>query len=145
MRIVFVDALYWIAIVNPNDQWYHLAIQARKSLGEKVILTTTDEVLTEFLNGLSKYGEYYRNQAVKMVREILCNPNVQVIPQSRDSFLKGIESYAQRLDKNYSLVDCISMNTMRSRSISEALTHDIHFEQEGYQRLITQPESGKLL
>ncbi len=36
------------------------------------------------------------------------------------------------LDKGYSLTDCISMQTMKSFSITEVLTHDKHFAQEGF-------------
>ena len=38
-------------------------------------------------------------------------------------------------DKQYSLVDCISMQTMRRHAITEVLTNDRHFEQEGFRAL----------
>jgi predicted nucleic acid-binding protein len=44
----------------------------------------------------------------------------------------GLKLYQQRLDKGYSLTDCISMNTMRKSGITEVLTHDLHFTQEGF-------------
>ncbi len=136
MKMVFVDTPYWLAIVHPNDQWRDAAERAKSSLG-KVRLLTTDEVLAEFLTGLGKWGEHLRRQAVKMVRKIQANPNVRVIPQSRDSFLRGLELYEQRLDKDYSLTDCISMNAMRAESVSQVLTCDRHFAQEGFEVLIT--------
>ena len=43
--------------------------------------------------------------------------------------------YEARPDKGYSLTDCISMQTMRKEGISEALTDDRHFEQEGFRAL----------
>ena len=135
MKKVFVDTLYWLAIVRPGDSWQTPAIKARSSIGN-IFMVSTDEVLTEFLNALSKGGEIMRKQAVQMVKKILENPNVKVIPQSRDSFLKGLELYEQRTDKAYSLTDCISMNVMAKESITEVLTHDKHFEQEGYVVLI---------
>ena len=55
-----------------------------------------------------------------------------VQPQSRESFLAGLRLYEQRYDKGYSLVDCISMTTMRRHEISEVLTNDHHFTQEGF-------------
>jgi predicted nucleic acid-binding protein len=54
-----------------------------------------------------------------------------VHPQSRESFLAGLRLYEQRYDKGYSFVDCISMTTMRRHGISEILTTDHHFTQEG--------------
>ena len=92
MKKVFVDTLYWLAIVLPNDQWKEPAKKARELLGN-TLMVSTDEVLSEFLSHLCKGGENMRRQAVRMVRSIIDNANVKVIPQSRDSLLKGIELY----------------------------------------------------
>jgi predicted nucleic acid-binding protein len=135
MRRVFADSHYWIAVVNPNDQWSEPAKQARQSLGD-TILFTTDEVLTEFLALLSCHGPLLRKAAVKVVHAILDNANVRVIPQTRDGFLKGLTRYESRQDKEYSLTDCISMNAMESNALTEVLTNDHHFEQEGFTVLI---------
>ena len=134
MKEVFADSHYWIAIVNPDDTWAKVAKAARSALGE-VFIVTTDEVLTEFLAALSR-GAHMRKQAVNMVRAILENPNVKVIPQTRESFLKGLTFYENRSDKEYSMTDCISMNVMRAESLIEVLTNDHHFEQEGFTVLI---------
>jgi predicted nucleic acid-binding protein len=42
----------------------------------------------------------------------------------------------RRPDKAYSLCDAVSFVLMRERSITEALTTDHHFEQEGFIRLL---------
>jgi predicted nucleic acid-binding protein len=143
VKVVFADTFYWIAIADPQDSWHTIANKVSESLG-KVILLTTDEVLIEFLTALRK-EKFLREVAVKMVKQILAHPNIRVIPQSRDSFYKGLKFYAKRLDKTYSMVDCISMKTMQEKSISEILTNDNHFEQAGFQVLIKQRTSGKLL
>ncbi|HUS92642.1 MAG TPA: nucleic acid-binding protein [Phycisphaerae bacterium] len=135
MRTVFADSLYWIAIVRPSDPWGGSAKAARERLGG-VLLATTDEVLTEFLAALSCGGPRLRQMAVEMVRAILSNPNVKVVPQARDGFLEGLKRYESRQDKEYSLTDCISMNVMEAEGISEILTNDHHFEQEGLTVLI---------
>jgi len=134
MKKIFSDTQYWIAIVNPGDSFASAAKAARLSIGEAFIVTT-DEVLIEFLSALSK-GEHMRKQAAHMVRAILENPNVTVIPQTRDSFLKGLTFYETRSDKEYSLTDCISMNVMKDESLVEVLTNDHHFDQEGFTVLI---------
>jgi uncharacterized protein len=136
MKKVFVDTLYWLAIILPNDQW-QLPSKRAKSLLGNVLMVSTDEVLSELLNHLSKGSENMRKQAARMVKSIMGNPNVKVIAQSRDSFLRGLELYGQRTDKSYSLTDCISMNVMKKEAIKEILTNDNHFEQEGYVVLIT--------
>ena len=43
---------------------------------------------------------------------------------------------AQRLDKDWSLTDCISFVVMRRRGLTDALTSDHHFEQAGFSILL---------
>jgi predicted nucleic acid-binding protein len=77
-----------------------------------------------------------RTQAGSSVVDLIHNSNVLVIAQSRESFLSGLELYRARPDKGYSLTDCISMRTMRREGITEVLTNDRHFEQEGFRVLL---------
>ena len=44
--------------------------------------------------------------------------------------------YQARPDKQYSLTDCISMQAMRTEGLTEILTHDGHFTQEGFTILL---------
>lgn len=67
-----------------------------------------------------------------MARAILSDPNVTVLPQSRASFLGGLALYEKRSDKGYSLTDCASMEAMRAEKLTEVLTSDDHFHQEGF-------------
>jgi uncharacterized protein len=66
---------------------------------------------------------------------LMTDPTVLVVPQSRTSFLARLELYRSRPDKGYSLVDCISMCTMHKEGITEVLTNERHFEQEGFRAL----------
>lgn len=136
MSAVFADSLYWIAIARPGDPWADSARRARRDLGN-VPLVTTDEVLSEFLAALSKGGPAVRRAAAAIVRQILNHADVFVVPQSRETLLAGLSLYEQRLDKSYSLVDCVSMATMRQQNISDVLTNDRHFQQEGFNVLIS--------
>jgi uncharacterized protein len=63
---------------------------------------------------------------------------VQIVSQTTDSFSAGLNLYRARLDKGYSLTDCISMETMRHEGITDVLTNDAHFEQEGFRALFRQ-------
>ncbi len=135
MRKVFADTLYWIATIKPNDPYQAAAREAREGIGSSLIVTT-DEVLAEFVTAFSKSGNDMRARAVRTVRKILDSTDVRVVAQSRDSFLRALARFANRLDKEYSLTDCASMNAMDAEEIKEALTHDRHFEQEGYRILI---------
>ena len=131
MKQLFADAFYWIASINPEDDWYHRTRALTATLNQ-VQIVTTDEVLIEVLTFFSARGQSMRGRAVRLVKSLMNNPKVLVLPQTRDSFLAGIQLYESRPDKEYSLPDCISMNTLRQLSITQVLTHDKHFRQEGF-------------
>lgn len=50
--------------------------------------------------------------------------------------LSALSLYNARQDKGYSLTDCMSMSTMRELGITNVLTHDRHFTQEGFNVLL---------
>jgi predicted nucleic acid-binding protein len=131
VKLVFADTNYWVALINPNDQWRGPAHSAQALLHD-VRLVTTDLILLEVLNFFAEHGEEARLRAVSATEEILTNPDTEVVRHTHQSFVAGLAFYKARADKGYSLTDCISMNAMRERSISEVLTHDHHFEQEGF-------------
>jgi uncharacterized protein len=135
MKQVYADTVYWIALANPLDQWHSLALQAGRSLrGAKII--TSEEILSEFLAHFSGQGRMMREAAVRYAGRVLINPGIIVRPQTHQSFLDGFALYKARPDKGYSLTDCISMEAMRQGGISEILTHDGHFDQEGFTVLL---------
>ncbi len=135
MKKIFADSAYWIALINPKDQWRRRALEVSLELGEFSIVTT-DEILTETLNYFAESGEYFRGIVSREIEKILLNQNVEIIEATHENFSDGFELYRNRLDKDYSLTDCISMNSMRKRNISDVLTHDHHFEQEGFRLLL---------
>jgi predicted nucleic acid-binding protein len=131
MNVVFADTFYWIALTNLKD----LAHEKAKS---KVPggLCTTEEVLTEYLNYFAAWGPNFRRKASMNVGAMRESPTVQIVPQTSASFFAGFELYQTRLDKGYSLTDCISMEAMRHHGITDVLTNDNHFEQEGFRALL---------
>ncbi len=72
MTAVFVDTAYWIALVLRDDPWAAAAEQATAVVAD-AHLVTTEEVLTEFLAGVSRAGKQTRRSAVEMVRHT-CQP-----------------------------------------------------------------------
>lgn len=133
MNAVFADTFYWIALISPGDRHSQEVLRFDDLLSGGNVYTT-EEVLVEVLTFLAADG-WLRKRAVETVREILSDPAVHIIPQSHDSFIAGFDLYAARPDKRYSLTDCISMQTMRKEGLTEVLTNDRHFEQEGFRAL----------
>jgi len=136
MRPLFADTFYWTALINSRDNWHQRVITLTSALRSTQIVTT-EEVLLEVLNFFCSQGIRSRKQAVELVSDVLDNPDVEVIEQTHQSFIAGLALYQSRLDKGYSLTDWISMQTMRQMGITEVLTHDKHFAQEGFGILLS--------
>ena len=134
MTALFADTFYWVALADFTDSAHRRALAfAIEHEGSPIV--TTDEVLVEYLTFFATAHERMRRKAVTHAQRILDDPDVRVIPQSRESFLTGMALYGARPDKGYSLTDCISMQTMRREGLTEVLTNDRHFEQEGFRAL----------
>jgi predicted nucleic acid-binding protein len=131
MNRYFADTFYWIALSNRRDHW-HARVRAFDDALVDYPLYTTDEVLTEFLTFYSEGRSHTRRQAALYARSILANPLVVILQQTHSSFLEGLALYESRLDKAYSLTDCISMQVIRREGLTDVLTNDHHFTQEGF-------------
>ena len=141
MRTILADTSYWVALIDSNDQWHDKATAVSKALSNNSILTT-DEVLTEVLAFFSAYSSTTRQRVLQFVLDLINHPaHVDVVEQSRASFLAGLSLYERRPDKSYSLVDCTSMQLMRDEGITESLTTDRHFSQEGFTILLREQTS----
>lgn len=133
--IVFADTGYWIALLNPKDR-LHARATALSTTLKSARLVTSDFVLSEVLSYFCGGGPRVRDAARQIVRAILENPNVEVVPATHAGFLDGLELYEERLDKGYSHVDCVSIDVMKKRSITDVLADDQHFVQEGFRTLL---------
>ena len=132
MTALLADTFYWIALADTADSAHERAVAFTDERATSPIVTT-DEVLTEYLTFFSTTS--FRRKAAEGVERLLASAVVQVVPQSRASFRAGLQLYRDRPDKGYSLVDCISMQTMKREGLTEVLTNDKHFEQEGFRAL----------
>jgi predicted nucleic acid-binding protein len=131
LRTLFADTFYFVALIFPRDAFHGRVLSFSRTLGS-VRLVTTDEVLSEVLNHFAGLGPYWRAKVAALVHDARSDPDVEVLPQTRVDFDAALSLYESRLDKEYSLTDCRSMMAMRGLKISEVLTNDHHFTQEGF-------------
>ena len=127
----FADTFFWIALANPRDAW-HSRVAAWENANRGAQFLTTEEVLAEVLNWFAGTGRIGRVLAVNVVRSVLADSSVNVLPQSTNDFASALAFYEARLDKQYSITDCRSMIVVKELGISEVLTNDHHFTQEGF-------------
>jgi predicted nucleic acid-binding protein len=137
-RSLFADTFYWIALLFPRDALHAAVVAFSRALGS-VRLVTTDEVLTEVLGHFAGLGPYWRSKAAALVHDLRSDPDVDVLAQTRADFDAALALYEARPDKGYSLTDCRSMVALRALGLTEVLTNDHHFTQEGFTILFPTP------
>jgi len=92
-------------------------------------------VLAEFV-ALCQSRGLNRIRVLNFSADLLDNPHVEVVWVDETLHRSVLALLQERLDKTYSLCDAVSFVLMRERGITEALTTDRHFEQEGCIRLL---------
>jgi predicted nucleic acid-binding protein len=132
MSLVFAATVYFLALLNPTDQWHP---QARAlSVDPAGPLLTTEFVLMEVGDALSQPQN--RQLFTRLIRLLREQVDAEIIVASPELFRSGCELHAQRPDKEWSLTDCTSFLAMRDRGVDAALTTDHHFEQAGFRLLM---------
>ena len=132
MKSYFVDTWFWIALVNPKDEYHADAEGLSDELGDTATLVTSEMVFGELLAFFSREGEFLRKAAFELVSELKELPNVTVVPQTHEQFEIALARYGKFADKAWSLTDCASMVLMTEQKIFTAITRDNHFRQAGF-------------
>lgn len=132
MNTLFADAFFYLAIINRSDAAHERAVKLSEVLTGPVV--TTVWVLTEVGDALA--DPRCKKDFLTLLDTLRCDPEVTIIPPSQDLFEAGLDLYAERLDKAWSLTDCISFAVMKEMGIQEALTGDHHFEQAGFRAIL---------
>ena len=132
MNELFAHAFYFIALLNPADQYHDPALQATRSIQRRIV--TTLWVLMEVADALS--APEVRQRTHRFFENVLADDNTKVIIDVEPWLTRGRELYGRRPDKEWSFTDCVSFNVMKDREITDALTADHHFEQAGFTALL---------
>lgn len=138
MNKVFLDTSFALALVAAKDAFHIRATQiAQRIKSESIGMLTTREVIIELANFLSRAK--LRSAAVRLIDSIHSDLSIEIVEISQATFQQAYQLYAARMDKDWSLTDCISFVVMRDRKIDQALTSDHHFEQAGFTALLRCP------
>lgn len=132
MMAAFADTFYYLALLDPTDEAHQRALALSEKRRGRVI--TTAWVLTEVADALCEPAN--RLVFTRLIELLRSDPNTEVVPPDEDLFDCGLDLYARRPDKAWSLTDCISFVVMTDRGLTEALTGDHHFEQAGFRALL---------
>lgn len=130
--MVFVDTFYFLALLSPNDAAHEAVVEYVAHSTESVV--TTAWVLTEVADGLA--STLGRRLFLEFLGEFETDADATIILPDEQLWRRGLQLYAQRPDKEWSLTDCISFIVMKDHNLVEALTADHHFEQAGFVALL---------
>jgi predicted nucleic acid-binding protein len=131
MKPIFVDTSALIALGNKNDALHHQTIMVSQQLTiDKRRFITTNAVLLELANTFSQAR--YKPLATHLLGIINHSAQWECIIVDEELMRRGLELFEQRQDKDWNLVDCISMVVANDFNITEILTSDHHFTQAGF-------------
>ena len=135
MKQTFVDTSGWIALVNVSDSFHRRATeiyQLKYKEGNRFV--THQGVMLEVGNGLSSVR--LRPMAIGLKNKLKKSKRYEQISIDEELYEAGWKLYAERPDKDWGIVDCISFTLMQRQAITEALTTDKHFKQAGFIKLL---------
>ena len=98
-------------------------------------LTTHSYVLAELV-ALSLHRGFSATKTIAFLMDLIESPLVTVYWPGEELTVKAISFLTARPKSGYTLCDAVSFLVMRQSSLNEALTTDIHFEREGFRRLL---------
>ena len=131
MPIVLVDTAAWIALVNTRDELRNRAKQIRAELRDgDVALVTTEFVLIEVANAFC--ASAWRGKAIKLIEGLRSLPNLRIIEADSSLLSDGWQLYCDRLDKEWSLTDCVSIAVDGKRADPRGLYLRSSFRTSGF-------------
>jgi len=135
MMPVFVDTSALIALGNQRDDFHQQATQLFKDLVvSKRRFVTTNAVILELANAFSQAP--LKPLAIRLI-DLIKNSSAWTTVIADASFMeRGLEKFRKVQDKDWSLVDCISMIVANDFGITEICSNDHHFEQAGFSILM---------
>ena len=133
MNAFFLDTSFLLALVLKDDAHHERALAWQSYIHGQLL--TTDYILIEFADALHA-NETFRRIAIATIELLQADHNTLVQPASQDLLNEGLQLFGNRLDKKWSLTDCISFVAMKRQDVTSALTSDHHFEQAGYDALL---------
>lgn len=132
MTRVFADTSFFVAAIGPRDVYHQRALEFMRDYEGEVL--TTDFVIVEFGNYLFRIKDRpFFDPVLKNIQE---NPQYRIIEATHILLERGIRLFIDRLDKEWSLTDCISFVVMEEYGVTESLTSDGDFEQAGFRALL---------
>jgi predicted nucleic acid-binding protein len=130
--VYFADTSFWVALVDRRDAYHVQATEWSHKISGRIV--TTQAVLLETANTFSRSD--WRDKVIALVDHVMARDDIEVVPFSSSLWDHGWKLFRTRSDKAWSLTDCMSIELMQERGLTEALAADSHFCQAGFRALL---------
>ena len=130
---VFADTFYFLALLNTSEAAHARAVEASCVANRQFV--TTEFVLLELADALSAPQD--RPEFLAVWEAIHRDTSFRIVAVDSALMERGLALFRARMDKAWSLTDCISFIAMQDENLEEALTGDRHFQQAGFVALLT--------
>ena len=137
MNEVFVDTSGWASFFVRTEPHHEKAVELMTQWQQQNgRVVTTNYILSELAALFTSPLRVPRSTILDCIQTIRSRPWVEVVHIDPSLDEAAWKLFGDRLDKEWSLVDCASFVVMQQRGLTDALTADHHFEQAGFVRLL---------
>ena len=130
---LFLDTVFIQAVLNKRDQYHHQAKAFLPRVRAATAVWVTEAILVKVGNAL---GSVNRPGTVQFIQQCYKTANLQVVTVDTSLLARALQLYSERPDKTWGLTDCISFTVMWEKSLTDAVTADLHFVQAGFRALL---------
>ncbi len=131
MNAVFADTSFYLALLDERDALHERAL-AESRLDRPIL--TTEFVVLELGNACGRTED--RADFLAILAGMRASPRCTIVPLDSRLLQRGLDLFASRADKDWSLTDCTSFVVMQDEDIQDALTADHHFVQASFKALL---------
>ena len=130
---MLLDASGLLALLDAREPFHQKACDEYHRTAVRI---THGYVLAELV-ALGNARGVPPDKLLQFLMSLLANPDIDTVWPDEALTSQGITLLLARQGRGYSLCDAVSFVLMRARALREALATDEHFQDEGFQRLLT--------
>ncbi|MBN2534475.1 MAG: type II toxin-antitoxin system VapC family toxin [Spirochaetales bacterium] len=127
---IFLDASFVIALLNKKDKHHHQANKLINFLFKAREVWTTELVLSEIGNALSRGNK--KGGVTHFIENCFITENIKIVYTDKSLFKKALDIYNKYKDKDWGITDCVAFILMKEKEITTAFTADNYFIQAGF-------------
>lgn len=131
MNAVFAGTSFYLALLDERDPLHERAL-AESRVNRPML--TTEFIILELGNACGRAEDHADFLAV--LAGMRASSRSTIVPLDSRLLQRGLDLFASRADKDWSLTDCTSLVVMRDKDLQDTLTADHHFEQAGFHPLL---------